>query len=129
MWGVHDTGVEIDADVGAHLFEPFFTTKTTGKGTGLGLATVLGIVQQSGGVIRCEPQLGEGTTFKIFLPAVAEPVDQVTRPAGGLAEAPKGSEVVLLVEDEDMVRTLARRILEARGYVVYEARNGREGLA
>jgi len=126
---VRDTGVGIDAEVRAHIFEPFFTTKETGKGTGLGLATVLGIVEQSGGAIRCESEPGLGTTFTIFLPAVAEAVDQGARPVGGLAKAPKGSEVILLVEDEDMVRVLARRILEASGYVVYEARNGREGLA
>jgi CheY-like chemotaxis protein len=129
MMAVRDTGVGMNAGMQAHIFEPFFTTKETGKGTGLGLATVLGIVEQSGGVIRCESQLGEGTTFTIFLPAVAEAVDKGARPAGGLAKAPKGSEVILLVEDEDMVRVLARKILEASGYVVYEARNGREGLA
>ena len=126
---VRDTGVGMDAEMQAHIFEPFFTTKETGKGTGLGLATVLGIVEQSGGVIRCESQLGEGTTFRIFLPAVAEAVDQGARPAGGLAKAPKGSEVVLLVEDEDAIRRLARIILVKSGYVVLEARNGREGLA
>ena len=109
MIAVHDTGLGIDAEVQAHIFEPFYTTKAIGKGTGLGLATVLGIVEQSGGVIRCESQLGEGTTFKIFLPAVAEPVDKVAHPAGGLASMPKGSEVILLVEDEDVVRMLARR--------------------
>ena len=129
MIAVRDTGVGMDAELRAHIFEPFFTTKETGKGTGLGLATVLGIVEQSGGVIRCESQLREGTTFKIFLPAVAEEVDKGGRPAGGLANAPKGSEVILLVEDEDMVRAVARRILEMRGYVVHDACNGREGLA
>ena len=75
------------------------------------------------------PQLGEGTTFTIFLPAVAEAVDKGAHRAGGLAKAPTGSEVILLVEDEDIVRVLARRVLEASGYVVLEARNGREGLA
>jgi signal transduction histidine kinase/CheY-like chemotaxis protein len=129
MMAVRDTGVGMAAEARAHIFEPFFTTKETGKGTGLGLATVLGIVEQSGGVIRCESQMGEGTTFKILLPAVADAVDKGTRPAGGLAEAPKGSEVILLVEDEDVVRNLARKILEASGYVVLDARNGLEGLA
>jgi two-component system CheB/CheR fusion protein len=126
---VRDTGVGMDAERQAHIFEPFFTTKETGKGTGLGLATVLGIVEQSGGVIRCESQPGDGTSFTIFLPAVADAVDKGARPAGGLDVAPKGSEVVLLVEDEDAVRKLARMILETRGYTVLDASDGREGLA
>jgi signal transduction histidine kinase/ActR/RegA family two-component response regulator len=126
---VHDTGVGIDAEMQAHIFEPFFTTKEAGKGTGLGLATVLGIVEQSGGVIRCESEPGRGTSFKIFLPAVGEALDKGASPAGSLGKAPRGSEVVLLVEDEDAVRKLARIILEASGYVVLDARNGREGLA
>jgi signal transduction histidine kinase/CheY-like chemotaxis protein len=125
---VRDTGVGIDEEAQAHIFEPFFTTKQTGKGTGLGLATVLGVVEQSGGVIHCESQPGGGTSFRIFLPAIAATVDTGGRRAGGLAEAPKGSEVILLVEDEDAVRQLARAILEASGYVVHEASNGREGL-
>src|SRR6185369_12930920 len=126
---VRDTGVGMNAEMQAHVFEPFFTTKETGKGTGLGLATVLGIVEQSGGAIRCDSEPGQGTTFTIFLPAAAEAVDTAARPAGGLAMAPKGSEIILLVEDEDGVRKLARRVLEASGYVVHEASNGREGLA
>jgi CheY-like chemotaxis protein len=126
---VSDTGVGIDAEMQAHIFEPFFTTKETGKGTGLGLATVLGIVEQSDGFIRCESQLGEGTTFRIFLPAIAEAMERGVRPATGLAEAPKGSGVILLVEDEDAVRKLARLVLEASGYTVLESPNGREGLA
>ncbi|HWQ54604.1 MAG TPA: ATP-binding protein, partial [Bryobacteraceae bacterium] len=128
MLAVQDTGIGMDAEVRAHVFEPFFTTKEIGKGTGLGLATVLGIVEQSGGEIRCESAPGWGTTFKIFLPAVAETVDKGAGPTGGLTSAPKGSEVILLVEDEDTVRTLTRKVLEASGYVVREARNGREGL-
>jgi signal transduction histidine kinase/CheY-like chemotaxis protein len=127
MLAVRDTGVGMDAEKQAHIFEPFFTTKDTGKGTGLGLAIVLGIVEQSGGAIRCQSELGRGTTFRIFLPAVAEAAD---KGAGlGLTQAPKGSEVILMVEDEDAVRKLARTILEASGYTVLEARNGREGLA
>jgi CheY-like chemotaxis protein len=119
----------MSAEMRAHIFEPFFTTKEIGKGTGLGLATVLGIVEQSGGAIRCESLPDQGTVFTIFLPAIAEPVDKGLHPSGSLEKAPKGSEVILLVEDEGMVRVLARRILEASGYVVHEARNGREGLA
>jgi two-component system CheB/CheR fusion protein len=126
---VHDTGVGIDAEARAHIFEPFFTTKEIGKGTGLGLATVLGVVGQSGGAIRCDSEAGHGTTFTIFLPAVAEWVDMGRHAAGGFSQAPKGSEVILLVEDEEAVRKLARMILEGRGYVVHEAGNGREGLA
>ncbi|MCE5246295.1 MAG: chemotaxis protein CheB [Candidatus Polarisedimenticolia bacterium] len=128
LMAVSDTGEGMDEDVRAHIFEPFFTTKETGKGTGLGLATVLGIVEQSGGAIRCESEPGEGTTFTILLPAVAEAQDAGPRPTESLAAVPKGSEVVLLVEDEEMVRVLARRVLETRGYVVHEAGNGREGL-
>ena len=126
---VRDTGVGMDAEMQAHIFELFFTTKETGKGTGLGLATVLGIVEQSGGVIRCQSELGRGTTFRIFLPAVVEALDKGAGPAAGLTKAPRGSEVVLVVEDEDAVRKLARSILEASGYMVLDARNGREGLA
>ena len=126
---MHDSGVGIDAEVQALIFEPFFTTKETGKGTGLGLATVLGIVEQSGGAVRCESEPDRGTAFTIFLPAVAEAAPTVAPSAGGMNKAPRGSEVVLLVEDEDMVRGLARTILETSGYVVLEACNGREGLA
>jgi two-component system CheB/CheR fusion protein len=126
---VHDTGLGIDEDVQAHIFEPFYTTKAIGKGTGLGLATVLGIVEQSGGAIRCESQMGHGTTFKIFLPAIAETAEEVAQLAEGPAAMPKGSEVILLVEDEDTVRKLARIILTDCGYVVLDACNGREGLA
>ena len=126
---VRDTGVGMNAEMQARIFDPFFTTKEIGKGTGMGLATVLGFVEQSGGAIGCESEVGHGTTFRIFLPAVAEAVDKGAHPDGGLAKAPKGSEIVLLVEDEDAVRLLARRVLETSGYAVLEARNGREGLA
>jgi len=125
---VHDTGVGIGSDVRAHIFEPFFTTKETGKGTGLGLATVLGIVEQSGGAIRCDSEPGAGTSFRLFLPAVAEVVDNLPGAAPGLLSVPGGTEIILLVEDEGIVRSLARHVLEGKGYKVREAANGREGL-
>jgi CheY-like chemotaxis protein len=126
---VHDTGVGMNAEIQAHIFEPFFTTKEIGKGTGLGLATVLGIVEQSGGVIQCESELGLGTTFRILLPAVAGAIERGVGRTGRVSEAPKGSEIILLVEDEPMLRQLARTVLTASGYVILEASNGREGLA
>jgi CheY-like chemotaxis protein len=128
--GVRDTGIGMDPETQTHVFEPFFTTKETGKGTGLGLATVLGIVEQSGGAIWCNSELGQGTKFKILLPAVATAADAGEHPVDSLAAAPMGSaEVVLLVEDEDQVRKLASKILQGRGYVVLEARDGREGIS
>ena len=125
---VRDTGVGMDAEVQEHIFEPFFTTKETGKGTGLGLATVLGIVEQSGGIIHCDSEVGIGSTFRILLPAVAEALPAGARHPDGLAAAPGGTESILLVEDEDAVRALVRTILETRGYAVIEAPNGRAGL-
>jgi CheY-like chemotaxis protein len=92
------------------------------------LATVLGIVEQSGGVIGCRSEVGQGTSFRIVLPAVADAVHPAARTPGRLASAPKGTETILLVEDEDAVRVLAERVLKSRGYTIIEARNGREGL-
>jgi two-component system CheB/CheR fusion protein len=127
MLTVSDTGVGMDEEMREHIFEPFFTTKEIGKGTGLGLATVLGIVEQSGGAIECLSEVGEGTSFRIYLPVAEEEV----RPSvpERLAAVSAGTECVLLVEDEDAVRALVRSVLKARGYAVMEARNGREGLA
>ncbi|MES1262215.1 MAG: chemotaxis protein CheB [Acidobacteriota bacterium] len=125
---VQDTGIGMSPELQSHVFEPFFTTKELGKGTGLGLATVLGIVEQSGGFIVCESASGEGTTFRIFLPAADAPRPDRALP-GSLAQAPKGSEHILLVEDEEAVRRLARLVLEQRGYKVTEACNGLEALA
>lgn len=129
LLAVTDTGVGMDQETRAHLFEPFFTTKGKGLGTGLGLATVYGIVEQSGAQIRVSSALGRGTSFKIFFPRVEEPAESPERPDVPLTTTPRGSEVVLLVEDEDVVRHLARAFLENRGYKVLEATHGGEGLA
>jgi CheY-like chemotaxis protein len=116
----------MDAATRAHAFEPFFTTKEKGKGTGLGLATVYGIVKQSGGFVSLQSEQGHGTTFEIFLPRV----DGAPTPAASAAlpAPPPGTETVLLVEDEGMLRELAREVLEASGYRVLEAAGGEEAL-
>jgi PAS domain S-box-containing protein len=123
---VRDTGVGMDSLIKTHLFEPFFTTKGPGKGTGLGLATVYGIVTQSGGAIRVDSEPGQGATFTIDFPRVDAPAD--LRDPGITAAAPQGSETVLLVEDEPAVRGLARDILHQQGYTVLEAADGDEAL-
>ena len=127
---VRDTGIGMDPEMQTHIFEPFFTTKEAGKGIGLGLATVFGIIEQSGGAIWCNSELEQGTTFRILLPAVVEVPDQAERPTDRFSAAPKGSsEVILLVEDADMLRKLTRTVLERSGYFVLEAKDGREGLS
>jgi CheY-like chemotaxis protein len=125
---VRDTGVGMDALIKAHLFEPFFTTKGPGKGTGLGLATVYGIVTQSGGAIRVESEPGQGAMFTIELPRVDAPADRPGDAGGEAGAAPFGSETVLLVEDEPEVRGLARDILRQQGYTVLEAAEGDDAL-
>jgi two-component system, cell cycle sensor histidine kinase and response regulator CckA len=125
---VSDTGVGITDEVKARLFEPFFTTKERGKGTGLGLSTTYGIVKQSGGYVWCDTGVGRGTTFRVFLPRVNEPV---TQPEVRPVQAPihPGDETVLLVEDEPEVRSLVQRILKTQGYTVVTAANPDEALA
>jgi CheY-like chemotaxis protein len=127
MLSVTDTGVGIPPEARDHIFEPFFTTKEVGKGTGLGLATVYGIVQQSGGGIFVYSEPGHGTTFKIYIPRVAGVADD-TETEVSSPEVALGSETVLLVEDEDIVRALSRQALESYGYSVIEAKDGVEAL-
>jgi PAS domain S-box-containing protein len=128
MLAVSDNGIGIDEETLQHIFEPFFTTKETGKGTGLGLAMIYGIVKQSGGYIWVYSELGRGTTFKVYLPRVEESGTLIEQPDNA-ADLRQGTETVLLVEDEDTVRNLSRQVLESCGYMVIEAENGIEALA
>jgi CheY-like chemotaxis protein len=117
----------MDATTAAHIFEPFFTTKGVGKGTGLGLATVYGVVRQSGGGIDVETSPGQGTTFRVYLPIAREqPVcdEEMMEDA-----TPAGAGTVLLVDDETPLRTILRRALEAAGYAVLEAESGEAALS
>jgi CheY-like chemotaxis protein len=127
MVSVSDTGTGMSDEVKAHLFEAFFTTKPKGKGTGLGLATCQTIVQQAGGYIDVISESGKGATFKIYFPRVHQPLDLGTElfKRGPL---PRGTETLLVVEDEPSVRHLARRVLEAQGYTVLSASNGQDAL-
>jgi two-component system, cell cycle sensor histidine kinase and response regulator CckA len=123
---VSDTGNGMSLEVQTHLFEPFFTTKEQGKGTGLGLATCYGIIRRHGGAIRVDSALGQGTTISIYLPqVVATGTPAAYTPADGL---PRGTETILLVEDEPAVRVLAARVLREQGYRVLEAGHGAEAL-
>jgi len=120
---VSDTGVGMDAETTARVFEPFFTTKETGKGTGLGLATVYGIVKQHGGFIHLYSEPGKGTTFRIYIPAGAA---AETRKASRDEQIPKGTETILLAEDNEGLQEAAKEMLEKLGYRVVPASNGRE---
>jgi PAS domain S-box-containing protein len=124
---VSDDGIGMGDEVKAHLFEPFFTTKAPGQGTGLGLATVYSIVKGSGGHIWCYSEEGQGTTFKIYLPRVQRAAKPAA-PHDELSDLPRGSETILLVEDDPSVRELAARMLHQQGYTVLAASNGAEAL-
>ena len=127
MLAVSDTGTGMDEATRARIFEPFFTTKGVGKGTGLGLATVYGIVHQGGGHLSVYSEPNRGTTFKIYLPAAQGDVaDALVEPA--VREITGGQEIILLVEDEDQIRNLAVTALNSRGYTVLEAPDGETGL-
>jgi CheY-like chemotaxis protein len=125
---VSDTGHGMDEDIREHIFEPFFTTKEVGKGTGLGLATVYGIVKQSGGHIGVFSELNEGTTFKLYFPRVDEREGQKKNAGQAETRPVRGRETILLVEDEEVVRTMIVTGLKAFGYKVLEASSGVKAL-
>jgi two-component system, cell cycle sensor histidine kinase and response regulator CckA len=128
MLAVNDTGCGMSEEVKSHLFEPFYTTKEQGRGTGLGLATIYGIVKQSGGSIEVYSEPEKGTAFKIYLPAAEEGPQspEIEKPAP--SAMPKGKETILLVEDEEIVRELTTKVLKRLGYNVLHASNGNEAL-
>jgi CheY-like chemotaxis protein len=128
MLAIDDTGIGMDESVQAHLFEPFFTTKERGKGTGLGLPTVYGIVTQSGGSIVVHSEPARGTTFRIFLPRT----ERAAKPPGAARQVPEslgGTETILLVEDQPGVRAVTRTTLTRHGYTVLEAANAADALS
>jgi len=127
MLAVSDTGEGMDGDTQKHIYEPFFTTKLVGKGTGLGLSMIYGIVMQSSGRIACSSEIGKGTTFRIYFPRVRQD-ETVSAPLPTHTAAAGGSETVLVVEDENLVRKLMRTILESRGYFVLDAPGGEEAF-
>jgi CheY-like chemotaxis protein len=127
LLSVSDTGLGMSAETKAHIFEPFFTTKEVGKGTGLGLATVYGVVKQSGGFVWVESAVGEGATFEIYLPKVLERAARHVA-QDKPAEIARGHETILVVEDENDLRDLACEFLTMTGYSVLRARNGLEAI-
>jgi two-component system cell cycle sensor histidine kinase/response regulator CckA len=124
MLAVTDSGIGIDEQTRHRIFEPFFTTKERGRGTGLGLATVYGIVKESGGYVFVSSGAGRGSTFKVYLPRAEGAI--LERPTREPETAPMGSETVLLVEDEQAVRVLSRTLLERAGYHVFDAADSLE---
>jgi PAS domain S-box-containing protein len=129
MLAVSDTGTGMDADTLSHIFEPFFTTKEEGKGTGLGLATVYGIVRQSGGHVTVYSEPGQGTTFKVYLPRSGEEKEEAPAVEQAVKASLAGRETILLVEDEDALRLMIREILSSAGYQVIEGPSPEETLA
>jgi CheY-like chemotaxis protein len=127
LLSVSDTGQGMSEEVQAHIFEPFFTTKEPGRGTGLGLATIFGIVKQSGGSIYVYSEEGIGTTFKVYFPCVAEAAPALATSKITMAP-PSGNETILLVEDHVEVADLVRQVLQGRGYTVLQALTGQEAL-
>src|SRR5208283_5161918 len=125
---VSDTGYGMGQEVLSHVFEPFFTTKERGKGTGLGLSTVYGIVKQSDGYIACYSEPGKGTSFTIYFPRTSESRDRTAAPVSSVATL-RGTETILLVEDEEMVRQFTKTLLENNGYKVIGVPGGKEALA
>lgn len=127
MIAVSDTGHGMDAETQTRIFEPFFTTKPQGQGTGLGLSTVYGIVQQDGGHVRVYSEVGRGTTFKVYLPVTDEA--EAAASEGVMPERAPSAGIVLLLEDEDAVRRLVTKVLEKRGYLVHAAAHPNDALA
>jgi two-component system cell cycle sensor histidine kinase/response regulator CckA len=128
MLAVSDTGRGMSPEVQSRIFEPFFTTKETGKGTGLGLSTVYGIVKQTGGNVWVYTEEGMGTAFKVYFPAVPDAEKSAGKAEKREMRSPRGTETLLLAEDEEVVRTIIRTVLGSNGYRVMEARDGREAL-
>ena len=126
---MRDSGMGMDADTRAHIFEPFFTTKDVGKGVGLGLATVYGIVKQHEGWIEVDSEPGQGATFDVFLPASRQAAPIAEEKTGPAEEVTGGNETIFLVEDESILREMARDVLESYGYRILEAGSGKEALS
>jgi CheY-like chemotaxis protein len=122
-----DNGTGMDEETRKRVFDPFFTTKEVDEGTGLGLSTVYGITQQHGGWVTCDTKLGEGTTFSVFLPTTTQGIGGDDKDSK--ADGPRGTETILVIEDEAMVRKVTGRMLENSGYRVLEAVDGMEGMA
>ncbi|MFZ3207453.1 MAG: PAS domain S-box protein, partial [Geobacteraceae bacterium] len=129
LLSVSDTGTGMDEETRLRIFEPFFTTKGVGEGTGLGLSIVYGIVKQHGGYINCYSEPGKGATFRIYIPLITENMKQDKSAVVDASPPPRGTETILVAEDEPMVRELVKTFLEQSGYTVIEARDGEEAVA